>query len=227
MDTEQGSPDPAGPIAEAAAMRIEFISDLVCPWCAVGLHALERALERIGDELAVELHFRPFELNPRIGPEGEDLVEHLVAKYGLSSGQLARGQAELRARGAAVGFEFGERTRIWNSFDAHRLLHWAGLEGRQRELKHSLLRACHGRDENISAHPVLLELAREAALDGPRAAEVLGSGRYADEVRRCEHRWERLGIHAVPSVLIDGRHLIQGGHPPEVFEQVLRQLGGR
>lgn len=207
-------------------MKIEFVSDVVCPWCAIGLYALERALERIGDDIEVELHFRAFELNPRMGPDGEDAAEHLAHKYGLTPQQLERSQATLRTRGSAVGFEFGERTRIWNTFDAHRLMHWAGLEGRQRELKHALLRAYHGRGENISAHEVLLALAREAGLDEQRAREVLGSGRYAEEVRRCEHRWERLGIHSVPSVIIDGQHLIQGGHPPEVFEQALRQLGG-
>ncbi|MCB1909135.1 MAG: DsbA family oxidoreductase [Rhodocyclaceae bacterium] len=207
-------------------MKIEFISDVVCPWCAIGLHALERAIERIGAELSVELQFRAFELNPQMAAEGEDLTEYLGRKYGLAPQQLEHNQATLRARAAAVGFEMGIRTRIWNSFDAHRLIHWAGLEGRQRQLKHGLLRACHGRNENISSREVLLRVAREAALDGQQADEVLESGRYGDEVRRCEHRWERLGIHAVPSLLIDGEYLIQGGHPPETFEQALRQLGG-
>jgi predicted DsbA family dithiol-disulfide isomerase len=207
-------------------MKIDFVSDVACPWCAVGLYSLERALESIGDAIEVELHFRPFELNPQMEPEGEDAAEHLARKYGLTPQQLDRNRATIRERGADVGFEFGKRTRVWNTFDAHRLLHWAGLEGRQRELKHALLRAYHGRGENPGAHDVLLKLAREVGLDVDRAREVLESGRYAAEVRAEERHWQELGIHAVPSIIVDGRHLIQGGQPPDVFERALRQLAG-
>jgi predicted DsbA family dithiol-disulfide isomerase len=205
-------------------MKIDFVSDVACPWCAVGLNSLERALERLGDAVDVELHIRPFELNPQMPPDGEDAAEHLAGKYGLTPEQLERNRAMIRQRGAEVGFEFGDRARVWNTFDAHRLLHWAGLEGRQRELKHALLRAYHGRGENPGAHEVLLKLAREVGLDVERAREVLESGRYAAEVRAEERHWQELGIHAVPSVIINDRHLIQGGQPPDVFEQALRQL---
>ena len=204
-------------------MKIDFVSDVACPWCAVGLHSLEHALERI-EGIDVELHFQPFELNPQMEPEGEDAAEHLTRKYGLTPQQLERNRAMIRQRGADVGFEFGDRTRVWNTFDAHRLLHWAGLEGRQRELKHALLRAYHGRGENPGAHEVLLKLAGEVGLDVERARDVLESGRYAAEVRAEERHWQELGIHSVPSVIVDGRHLIQGGQPPEVFERALRQL---
>ena len=207
-------------------MKIDFVSDVACPWCAVGLNSLERALERIGGDIDVELHFRPFELNPQMVPEGEDAAEYLARKYGLTAQQLERNRATIRQRGAEVGFEFGERTRIWNTFDAHRMLHWAGLEGRQRELKHALLRAYHGRGENPGAHDVLLKLAGEVGLDVERAREVLASGRFAAEVRAEERRWQELGIHAVPSVIVDDRHLIQGGQPPDVFERALRELAG-
>ena len=208
-------------------MKIDFVSDVACPWCAVGLNSLERALERLGDAVDVELHIRPFELNPQMPPDGEDAAEHLAGKYGLTPEQLERNRAMIRQRGAEVGFEFGDRARVWNTFDAHRLLHWAGLEGRQRELKHALLRAYHGRGENPGAHEVLLKLAREVGLDVERAREVLEYGRYAAEVRAEERHWQELGIHAVPSVIINDRHLIQGGQPPDVFEQALRRLAGR
>jgi predicted DsbA family dithiol-disulfide isomerase len=209
-------------------MEIDFVSDVACPWCAVGLNSLERALERIGGDIPVELRFRPFELNPQMPPEGEDAGEHLAHKYGLAPQQLERNRAHLRERGEEVGFAFGDRSRIWNTFDAHRLLHWAGLEGegKQRALKHALLRAYHGRGENPGARDVLLRLAQEVGLDVDKAREVLDSGRYADEVRAEERRWQQLGINSVPSVIVDGRHLIQGGQPPEVFEQALRQLAG-
>ena len=205
-------------------MRIDFVSDVACPWCAVGLHALEQALHRIGPALPVQLHFQPFELNPQMPPEGEDLVQHLARKYGASPEQLAATHATLRQRGAELGFEFGQRTRIWNTFDAHRLLHWAGLEGRQRELKHALLRAYHTNGENVGAAAVLLRLCAEVGLDASRAAAILAGDEFAAEVRDAERRWQALGIQSVPSVVIDGRHLIQGGQPSEAFERALRQL---
>ncbi len=208
-------------------MKIDFVSDIACPWCAVGLNALERALERLGSAIPIDLAFQPFELNPTLGESGADAAEYLKAKYGLNDEQLARNRETLRQRGAAVGFEFGDRVRIWNTFDAHRLLHWAGLNGRQRELKHALLRAYHGQGRNPGAHEVLVELAAEVGLDADEARQVLQQGRYTDEVRQAEARWQELGIHSVPSVVIDGRHLIQGGQPPEVFEAALRQLGSQ
>jgi predicted DsbA family dithiol-disulfide isomerase len=207
-------------------LKIDFVSDVACPWCAVGLNALERALERMGPELNAELHFQPFELNPTMPTEGADTVSYLSNKYGITPAQIALNQANIRARGASVGFAFGERPRVWNTFEAHRLLHWAGLRGedKQRALKHALLRAYHGEGRNPGAHDVLLELAVAAGLDAETAREVLQSGRYADEVRAAEQAWQEAGIHSVPSIVINDRHLIQGGQPPEVFEQALRQI---
>jgi predicted DsbA family dithiol-disulfide isomerase len=205
-------------------MKIDFVSDVACPWCAVGLNALERALEQVGPELQAELHFQPFELNPTMPPEGADTVEYLSDKYGITPEQIARNQATIRQRGAAVGFAFGERPRVWNTFDAHRLLHWAGLHGRQRDLKHALLKAYHGEGRNPGAHDVLLNLAAQVGLDVDAAREVLRSGAHADDVRKAEQYWQEMGIHSVPSVIVNDRHLIQGGQPPEVFEQALRQI---
>ena len=205
-------------------MKIDFVSDVACPWCAVGLNALERALERIGDDIPVELHFEPLELNPTLAPEGADAAEYLRAKYGLSPEQLAKNRANIRDRGAAVGFAFGERAHVWNTFDAHRLLYWAGLQGKQRELKHALLRAYHGEGRNPGAHDVLVELAGEVGLDTERAKAILASDEYTAEVRERERHWQQLGINSVPAVIINDRHLISGGQPPEVFERALRQI---
>ena len=205
-------------------MKIDFVSDVACPWCAVGLNALERALERIGDDIEVELHFQPFELNPTLPAEGEDTVQYLAKKYGITPEQIARNQAAIRDRGAAVGFSFGTRARVWNTFDAHRLLCWAETAGHQRELKHALLKAYHTDGRNPGAHDVLLELAGEVGLDVEAAREILASDAYADEVRERERFWQQAGISGVPAVIVDQRHLIQGGQPPEVFEQALRQI---
>ncbi len=205
-------------------MKIDFVSDVACPWCAVGLNSLEIALSRLGGEVPVDLHFQPFELNPDMGAEGEDVIEHLARKYGASPEQLASARKALRDRGAAVGFEFGDRTRIWNTFDAHRLLHWAGLQGRQTELKHALLRAYHTRGENPGSLEVLLQCATEAGLDPQAAREIIASDRYATEVREQEAHYQNLGIRSVPSIIIDDEHLIEGGQPPEVFDQALRRI---
>ena len=208
------------------SLKIDFVSDVACPWCAVGLNALEEALRRIGPELQVELHFQPFELNPQMPPEGEDTIEHLARKYGASPERLAATREMLRQRGAELGFTFGERPRIWNTFDAHRLLHWAGLESpaRQRALKHALLKAYHTDAQNPGDTEVLLALCAEVGLDVERARAILVGDEYAEAVRERERHWQALGIHAVPSVVIDERHLIQGGQPPEAFERALRQL---
>ena len=207
-------------------MRIDFVSDIACPWCAVGLNALERALEKIGPEIAVDIHFQPFELNPTMAAEGADAGDYLKAKYGMTDAQLAHNRGVLRDRGAAVGFVFGDRARVWNTFDAHRLLHWAGLQGAdlQRALKHALLQAYHGEGRNPGAHDVLLQLAAAVGLDAAEAAAVLQAGRYTDEVRAAEQAWQRAGIQSVPAVIIDEKHLISGGQPPEVFERALREI---
>ena len=205
-------------------MKIDFVSDVTCPWCAIGLRALEQALDRLGDEVQVELHLQPFELNPDMPPEGEDLAHYVVRKYGSTAEELAERQVLIRQRGAEVGFDFGPRQRVWNTFDAHRLLHWAGLEGRSRELKRALLAAYHTRGENPSAHDVLLRLAGEVGLDVERVRAVLASGEFAAEVRERARHWQQLGIHSVPSVIVNDRHLIQGGQPVAVFEQALREI---
>lgn len=205
-------------------MKIDFVSDVACPWCAIGLLSLEQALRRIGPEVPVELHFQPFELNPQMPPEGEDAAEHLARKYGASPEQLAGTRETLRQRGAELGFSFGERKRVWNTFDAHRLLHWAGLEGRQLELKHALLAAYHTDGRNPGAQDVLLDVCERIGLDVERARAILLSDEFADDVRERERYYQGRGISAVPSVIIDERHLIQGGQPPEAFEQALRKL---
>ncbi|MGI9026543.1 MAG: DsbA family oxidoreductase [Burkholderiaceae bacterium] len=207
-------------------MRIDFVSDVSCPWCAIGLSALEQALVRLDGEVRAELHFQPFELNPQMPPEGEDIVEHLARKYGITPAQVERNSEAIRQRGETVGFTFGKgkRRRTYNTFDAHRLLHWAGLEGCQRELKHALLRAYFTDGENPSDHALLVRVAGEVGLDARRAQAILTSDEYADEVRERENFYLGQGIHSVPSVIIDNRHLIQGGQPVEEFERALRQL---
>jgi predicted DsbA family dithiol-disulfide isomerase len=210
----------------AQPLKIDFVSDVVCPWCAVGLNALEQALRNLEGEVAAEVHFQPFELNPQMAPEGEDVGEHLARKYGSTPEQMAQNREAIRARGASVGFVFNmdKRSRIYNTFDAHRLLHWAKSQGKQRELKHALLGAYFTDGRDVSDHGVLVDAAARAGLDAAEARKVLDEGRYADEVRAQESFYQAQGVRAVPSVIVNDRYLIQGGQPSEVFEQSLRRI---
>ena len=210
----------------AVSMKIDFVSDVSCPWCAIGLQSLEAAVARLQDEVAVDMHFQPFELNPQMAPEGEDIAGHIARKYGSTPEQFAQSQEMIRTRGAELGFRFDmrKRERIYNTFDAHRLLHWAEMEGKQPALKHALFSAYFTEGLDPSNHEVLIDTVRAAGLDPERARRILESDEFAKDVRDREQFYLDHGIHAVPSIIVNDRHLIQGGQPVEVFEQVLRRL---
>jgi len=209
-------------------VKIDFVSDVSCPWCAIGLNALEQALARVAPDITATLHFQPFELNPQMAPEGQDIVEHITQKYGISAAQAAANTEAIRQRGASVGFEFGlgKRSRIYNTFDAHRLLHWAGLQGEaaQRGLKHALFKAYFTDGLSPADPEVLLAAAVAAGLDEAGARAVLAGNDYAAEVREAEAFYHQQGISSVPAIIIDDRHLISGGQPVELFERALRQI---
>lgn len=208
----------------AQPLEIDFVSDVTCPWCAIGLSSLQLALERLGDTVEARITLHPFELNPGMGPGGEDIVEYLGKKYGRTPEQIAETQAMIRERGAAVGFEFGLRPRVYNTFDAHRLLHWAGIEGRQLPLKLALLKAYHTDGKDPSQHDTLVEAAHSVGLDAAQAREVLEGGRYADDVRAQMHEYRAMGIQSVPAVIFNRRYLVSGGQPVEVFEQAIGEI---
>jgi predicted DsbA family dithiol-disulfide isomerase len=207
-------------------MKIDFVSDVSCPWCVIGLGALEAALARVGDLVTADIRFQPFELNPSMPAEGQDIAEHVAQKYGASREQSATTRDAIRARAAEVGFTMamGDKARIYNTFDAHRLLHWAGITGGQGALKHALFEAYFTQGENPSDHAVLAAAAEAAGLNGAEAREVLASGRYGDIVRTEERRWLDAGVSAVPAVVINDRYLISGGQPTEKFEKALRSI---
>jgi predicted DsbA family dithiol-disulfide isomerase len=210
-------------------LRIDFVSDVSCPWCAIGLKSLETALDRASDAVSVDLHIQPFELNPNMGPEGQDISEHIAEKYGATPEQQEQSREMIRERGEQVGFTFdmGKRGRIYNTFDAHRLLHWAESQGKQRDLKLALFEAYFTKGEDPSSHEVLLRVAGQVGLDTGEAAGILETDAYADEVRETEQFFQRAGIHSVPAIIINQRHLISGGQPPEVFERALRDIAAQ
>ncbi|SAL42472.1 DsbA family oxidoreductase [Caballeronia humi] len=207
-------------------LQIDFVSDIACPWCAVGLASLQRALARLGDEIDAHITLHPFELKPDMSPQGEPIVDYLGRKYGRTPEQIREAQAVIRERGAREGFAFGERNWVYNTFDAHRLLHWARIEGKQLPLKVALLGAYHGDGKDPSDPDVLIEAARSVGLDGKTAREVLESGAYADEVRAEEREFQQLGIQSVPAIILDRKFLVSGGQPSEAFEEAIRKIIG-
>jgi predicted DsbA family dithiol-disulfide isomerase len=212
-------------------MTIDFVSDVVCPWCIIGLNGLEQALERVGDLVRADIHFQPFELNPDMPPEGQNIREHVAEKYGSTPEQSAASRAMIRDRAAGVGFTMAMKddSRIYNTFDAHRLLHWAGLLGKegpdkQGALKHALFDAYFTNGRSPNDHSMLIQAAEAAGLDPEAAREVLETGAYAKEVREAEMFWRRQGISGVPAVIINGKYIISGGQPPEAFERAIRSI---
>lgn len=196
-------------------MQIDFVSDVSCPWCVIGLKALEQALVNIGDLVDADIRFQPFELNPQMPADGQYIAEHIQQKYGSTPEQSAANRTMIRDRAAELGFKMAmaEGSRIYNTFDAHRLLHWAAIKGRQLELKHALFKAYFTDSRNPGNTDVLVGAAESAGLDGSAARDVIRSGQYAKDVRDDERLWQSQGVSAVPAVIINRNYLISGGQP--------------
>lgn len=207
-------------------LHIDFISDVTCPWCAIGFHSLEIALRALNGEVAADVQFHPFEINPDLPPDGEEVHANLARKYGNTREQTRRNGEAIRVRGESVGFTFNmaKRSHYYNTFDAHRLLHWAAIEGKQRALKDALVTAYFTQGEDISSHAVLERLAGDAGLDTTKAHEVLSTGRFVEEVRSQEEHWRTLGVHSVPTLVVDGKYAIQGGQSPDTYADLLRKI---
>ncbi len=208
-------------------LRIDFVSDVNCPWCALGLTALDAAIANTGADIAIEVHCQPFELNPQLPAAGIRLVDYLQQKYGMSAEQIAQTHSNIQARGNELGFQFAQREFIWNSFNSQRLLYWVAQEysaEKQLELKRALVRAYQGEGRNINDTAVLLDLVNSLALDKKRAEKILATDEFTADVRAKQQLWIDAGINAVPSVIISNQHLVQGAQSPETYEQIFREL---
>jgi predicted DsbA family dithiol-disulfide isomerase len=207
-------------------LKIDFVSDVSCPWCIIGLRNLQTGLSSLADTVDHDIVFRPFELNPSMQPEGQNIVEHIAQKYGSTHEQSVAARAMIRDRAAAVGFTMinDDDSRIYNTFDAHRLLHWARTQGLQQALKEALFELYFTNRGDPSNHEALALVARAVGLDPVEAKAILSSARYADEVRREEQLWRSRGISSVPAIVVNERYLISGSRSPEEFEQALRDI---
>ena len=209
-------------------LHIDFVSDISCPWCAVGLASLLQAISQVTD-VDVDVHFQPFELNPNMPAGGQNSMAHIAAKYNIGFDEVTRNRERIRERGRELGFAFNldQESRVYNTFNAHRLLHWAGTlaASEQMALKWNLLKAYFSDNEDVSDRETLARIASDSGLDAIQAIDILDSDRYADDVRASQAYFRERGIQSVPAIIIDNQHLISGGQPPEVFERALRELG--
>jgi predicted DsbA family dithiol-disulfide isomerase len=207
-------------------MKIDFVSDVACPWCVIGLGGLDRALENLKDIIEPEITFHPFELNPAMEKGGENMLEHVSKKYRIPAEEARVNRERIKARAAAVGFTMNtsDASRIYNTFDAHRLMAWAAGTGKQQALKHQLFVVNFTNQTDPGDHDALVAAAEKAGLDPVEARAVLKSDRYAQEVRADEQLWQGRGITGVPAVIVNDKWLISGGQPPEEFERQLRGI---
>ncbi|WP_412972664.1 DsbA family oxidoreductase [Glaciecola sp. MF2-115] len=210
----------------ATELKIDIVSDVSCPWCIIGYKALQTALANISPEITASIEWQPFELNPQMPPEGQEINEHLTQKYQISQQQADQNREAIKQRGLSVGYEFGNRGggRIYNTFDAHRLLHWAKSLSKQTELKLALFDLYFKESGDPSDHAQLIQTAKSVGLDSDEAKKVLDSDQFEDDVRKLQHHYQSAGVQSVPAVIVNNKHLISGGQPVEVFQQALTQI---
>jgi predicted DsbA family dithiol-disulfide isomerase len=210
----------------ATELKIDIVSDISCPWCIIGFKALQTALKEIGPDITANIEWQPFELNPQMPTEGQDITEHLTQKYQISEQQADQNREAIKQRGLSVGYEFGNRGggRIYNTFDAHRLLHWAKTQGKQTDLKLALFDLYFKDSGNPSAHEQLLETVKSVGLDVIEAKKILDSDQFTADVRQLQQYYQNAGVQSVPAVIVNNKHLISGGQPADVFQQALIKI---
>ena len=213
-------------------LSVDIVSDVMCPWCIIGWLKFQKVMEHFAGRIDFRVQWHPFELNPDMPPEGEDAASHVMRKYGISAEQSHANSGKMAGTAAELGFAFnrGSGFRMRNSFDAHRLLTWAGaLEapeqaeatGMQTALKMALFTAHFTDNRDVSDHDVLIDIAGAVGLDGGRAAAILTSGEFGDMVRTEEAYWADQNVTGVPAFILGGRMLIPGAQDPEVFIRVI------
>jgi predicted DsbA family dithiol-disulfide isomerase len=207
-------------------LKIDIVSDISCPWCIIGFKALQTALKEIEPDITANIEWQPFELNPQMPPEGQEITEHITQKYQISEQQAGQNREAIKQRGLSVGYEFGNRGggRIYNTFDAHRLLYWAKTQDKQTELQLALFDLYFKDSGNPSDHEQLLETVKSVGLDVTEANKILGSDQFTADVRQLQQYYQGAGVQSVPAVIINNKHLISGGQPTEVFQQALLKI---
>lgn len=209
-----------------STIEIDIISDVTCPWCIIGYQSLMEAIKELGMEDSIDISWKAFQLNPNLPTEGQEISEHIQQKYGATAEQSAANRANIKARGLDVDykFDFADNGRIYNTFDAHRLLHWAKGYGLQTKLKLALFDLYFQKQGNPSDHSALVKVAESVGLDPDLALKILTTDQYVDEVRTEIASAQQKGIHSVPSFIFNNEMLVTGGHPKETFVNVIKGL---
>ncbi|AZT84859.1 DsbA family oxidoreductase [Marinobacter sp. NP-4(2019)] len=207
-------------------MHIDIVSDIACPWCAIGYARLERAMKQVASEYEFTVQWHAFELNPDHSGDGEPILPALARKYGRSEDEMRSTQNQMMviAKDLGLNFEKMQERRTCNTFDAHRLVKWAGEQGRQTGMKQALFDAYFGRADDVSDHDVLVRCAETLGLDPGTARDVLDSDQYGREVREDEATYRQAGVSAVPAFIINGKYLISGAQEPETLVQAFREI---
>lgn len=211
-------------------ITIDIVSDIACPWCAIGYARLDRAMTELRDEMAFDVTWHAFELNPdQQKGQGMPITEALARKYGRSAAEIEALQNDMMRIAADLGLNFTkmQERHTSNTFDGHRLVKWATEQGKGTEMKMALFEAYFGRAEDVSDPDVLLQCVANAGLDTESGRAVLDSDRYSDLVREDEHRYQHAGINSVPAFIVNGQYLISGAQEPDTLVRALRQAAGR
>jgi predicted DsbA family dithiol-disulfide isomerase len=216
-------------MASPAPLRIDIVSDVVCPWCIIGYKQVEKALTMLDGPVEAETWWHPFELNTNMLPEGEDVAEHIMQKYGSTPEQSKANRQRLAEIGSSLGFQFGHNDgrRIYNTFKAHKLLHIAGHERgwrQQTELKLALFVAYFQDNRDISDDAVLLEVAQSVDLDRDACATWLADEVLAQTVRAEQAHWLDQNITGVPAIVFDQRFMVPGAQSAETFADVINKV---
>ncbi|WP_075727812.1 DsbA family oxidoreductase [Corynebacterium aquilae] len=214
-------------------MRIDIYSDVVCPFCFIGLANLEQAINNLGDKLSdnldIDIHHRAFELDPNAPHQPpSNLIAAIAKKYGISQEESERSQQAIAASLKTVGVNFDyHHARFGNTFDAHRLIHLAAENNQSTPVNKALMRAYLEQGKNLADHAVLRQVGIEAGLDATAIDELLNSDRYAEAVRNDETQAAQLGVRGVPFFVFDNVYAISGAQPVAVFEQALTQAAAQ
>lgn len=211
-------------MSEDTPIRVDIVSDVVCPWCVIGYHQLARAAQEA--DIAIDVHWHPFELNPGMAPEGENLREHIAAKYGTTPEASQQARTRLTELGKDLGFtfDFADDMRMVNTFRAHQLIDWAQDHGKGHAANMALMRAYFGQRADLNDPAVLVAVAQEIGLDAENARAMLESGDKADRVRQKEQFWTSRGVSGVPAMIFARQHLVTGAQGEENYARILDHL---
>ncbi|MEM5540080.1 DsbA family oxidoreductase [Olleya sp. AS48] len=210
----------------ANKLKIDIVSDVVCPWCTIGYKRLEKAIKELGVEDQLEIEWQPFELNPNMPAEGQNVIEHIAEKYGSTLDQQRESQQMMTDAGEELGFKFDyfDEMRMANTFDAHVLLEYAKDFGKQTELKMTLTKAFFSDRKDVSKRDVLKEALLEVGLNADKALAKLDSDEAKLEVRNKQNYWKNMGVNSVPTIVFNRKSAVTGAQPVDTFKQVLTEL---